>query len=273
MTETGFTYTGTLAVIGGGRMGEAIIGGLVGGGVIAPDSITVAEPNAARRDTLAAAFGVRTVAGGAEALPADTVILAVKPQVIDAVAAELSSALAGSLVVSIAVGVSCARLEAALPTGTAVVRVMPNTPALVSEGMSVVSPGTEATAEQTELVRTLFAALGEAIVLDERYQDAAAAISGSGPAYFALVVDALSRGGVRAGLPRDIAQALATQTMLGTAKLLAGTGMHPDALIDGVTSPGGTTIAAVEALEARAVRSAFAEAVSAAVARAKELSS
>jgi pyrroline-5-carboxylate reductase len=267
------TQTGTLAVIGGGRMGEAIIGGLVGSGAFSADSITVAEPSAARRDELANSFGVRTVVDGSEALPADTVILAVKPQVIDDVAAHLSAGLAGSLVVSIAVGVSCARLEAVLPSECAVVRVMPNTPALVGEAMSVISGGSEATLDQVEFVRAIFGRLGSAIVLDERHQDAAAAISGSGPAYFALVVDALARAGVRQGLPRDVAQLLATQTMRGTAAMLAETGMHPESLVDGVASPGGTTIAAVEALEARALRSAFAEAVAAAVGRAKELGS
>ena len=273
MTEETPRYSGTLAVIGGGRMGEAIVGGLVRSGAVPAARISVVEPDKARREALAAAFGVRCVADGTEALPADTVILAVKPQVIDAVATALSSALSGSLVVSIAAGVSCARLEAVLPSDSPVVRVMPNTPALVGAGMSVISSGSDATAEQTELVRGLFSALGKAIVLDERYQDAAAAISGSGPAYFALVINALSRGGVRQGLPRGVAEELAVQTMLGTAKLLAETGTHPEALVDGVTSPGGTTIAAIEALESRAVRSAFAEAVAAAVKRAKELGS
>ena len=273
MTEETARYSGTLAVIGGGRMGEAIVGGLVRSGALTADRVTVAEPEGARREALASTFGVRTVADGALALPADLVLLAVKPQVIDEVVSALSGSLGASLVVSIAAGVSCARLEAVLPAGTAVVRVMPNTPALVGEAMSVVSGGSEASAEQVELVRSLFGALGTSLVLAERYQDAAAAISGSGPAYFALVVDALARGGVRQGLPRDVAQTLATQTMLGTARLLAETGMHPEALVDGVTSPGGTTIAAVEALESRAVRAAFGEAVAAAVQRAKELGS
>jgi pyrroline-5-carboxylate reductase len=273
MTDPTPRFKGTLAVVGGGRMGEAIIGGLIESAAFSAGSITVAEPSARRRDVLSAEFGVRTVADGPEALPADTVVLAVKPQVIDAVVSQLSGALSGSLVVSIAVGVSCGRLEALLPAGTAVVRVMPNTPALVGQAMSVVSGGSETSAEQVEFVRELFGELGRAIVLDERYQDAAAAISGSGPAYFALVVDALARAGVRHGLPRDVAQTLATQTMLGTATMLAETGMHPEALVDGVTSPGGTTIAAVEALESRALRAAFSEAVAAAVRRAKELGS
>jgi len=252
-------------------MGEAIISGFVGSGIVAPKRITVVAPRAARRDELSAAYGVRCVAMGGEALPADIVILAVKPQIVDGVVGELSTALAGSLVVSIAVGVSCARLEALLPDSTAVVRVMPNTPAMVRQAMSVVSGGRDSTAEQVDLVRALFAALGRAVVLDEKHQDAAAAISGSGPAYFAIVIDALARAGVRQGLPRDVAQSLAVQTMRGTAELIDQTGLHPESLVDAVTSPGGTTIAAVEALEARSLRAAFAEAVTAAVIRAKEL--
>jgi pyrroline-5-carboxylate reductase len=267
----GFHFEGTLCVVGGGRMGEAIVGGLIGSGIIEPGRVTVAEPSADRRADLTDRLGVVTVADGASALPADVVILAVKPQVIDAVVTELSAHLSGSLVVSIAAGMSSARLEALLPDSTAVVRVMPNTPALVGEGMSVISGGTDATAEQVDLVRALFAALGDAVVLDERYQDAATALSGSGPAYFALVVDALARAGVRQGLPRDIAQALVVQTMRGTAELIDGTGVHPSELMDGVSSPGGTTIAALEVLESRAVRAAFADAVSANVKRAKEL--
>lgn len=269
----GFRVQGSLAIIGGGRMGEAIVSGLIESGAIAADHITIAEPSEQRCVDLAADYEVNCVADNADALPADTVILAVKPQVIDRVVSALSAKLSSSLVVSIAVGVSCARLESLLPSGTAVVRVMPNTPAMVGAGMSVVSGGNEATAEQTAYVTQLFGLLGNAVELDERFQDAAAAISGSGPAYFALVIDALARAGVRQGLSRAIAQTLAVQTMLGTARLIDETGVHPEALIDAVTSPGGTTIAAVEALESRALRSAFAEAVAAAVRRAKELGS
>ena len=269
----GFRFEGSLTVIGGGRMGEAIIGGLVSAGVIQPVSITVAEPSASRRRQLESDFGVSCVPDGADALPADLVILAVKPQVIDNVVGELSADLGSSLVISIAAGVTAARLEALLPAGTAVVRVMPNTPALVGEGMSVVSGGFGAMAEQTDLVRALFATFGQAIVLEERYQNAATAVSGSGPAYFALVIDALARAGVRHGLPRDVAQTLAVQAMRGTAELIERAGMNPSELIDGVSSPGGTTIVAIEVLEAHAVRAAFADAVSANIERAEELGS
>ena len=252
-------------------MGEAIVGGLMSAGVVNADRITIADPSPARRAVLSERFGVSCVDDGVAALPADLVIVAVKPQVIDEVLGGLSALLGRSLVVSIAVGVSSARLEALLPEGTAVVRVMPNTPALVGEGMSVVSGGVQATAEQVDLVRALFATLGSALVLDERHQDAAAAISGSGPAYLALVVEALARAGVRHGLPKDVAQVLAVQTMRGTADLLETSGMQPSELIDGVSSPGGTTIAAIEVLEARSVRAAFADAVTANIRRAEEL--
>jgi len=263
---------GTLAIIGGGRMGEAIAGGLIAADVLAPGSIVVAEPVPARRAELSAAHGVRCVAEAAPAAcDADIVLLAVKPQVIDEVAASIASDLADALVISIAAGISCARLESHLPAGTAVVRVMPNMPALVREGMSVISGGSEATAEQVDLVRSLFSALGKTVVLEERYQDAATAISGSGPAYVALVVDALARAGVRHGLPRQVAEDLALQTVAGTATLIDRTGQHPEQVIDNVASPGGTTIAAIEALEAGGLRSAFAAAVSAAISRSKEL--
>lgn len=272
MTDS-YRFTGTLAVIGGGRMGEAIIGGLVASGAVDAQRVVVAEPSAQRRDSVASTHGVRAVATVAEALPADIALVAVKPQVMDVVLGELRDLLGEALVVSIAAGITCARIESSLQAGVAVVRVMPNTPALVGEGMAVVSGGAEASAEQVETVRSLFAAIGEATVVEERYQDAASAISGSGPAYFALVVDALARAGVAHGLTRETAQALAVQTMRGTATLIDRTGQHPEALVDAVTSPGGTTIAAIGALERGGVRAAFDAAVSAAVRRSKELGS
>jgi len=251
-------------------MGEAIVAGLIAAGTVQASAVVVAEPDEARGRVLRA-HGVTVVREGRAAVDgASIVILAVKPQVIDAVVRDLGD-VGGALVVSIAAGVSCARLESALAPGTKVVRVMPNTPALVRAGMALVSGGTETTEAEVELVRSLFASIGDAIVIDERYQDAGTAISGSGPAYFALVVDSLARAGVAQGLSREVAQALAVQTMLGTALLLTETGMHPAELIDGVASPGGTTIAALGELEAGGVRAAFSSAVAAAVRRAKEL--
>jgi pyrroline-5-carboxylate reductase len=262
-----------MTVVGGGRMGEAIVAGLLKSGVVSAGAITIAEPNAERREMLTASLGVRCVSSAEQALPADVALIAVKPQVAEAVLSGLSEGLSGALVVSIVAGFTCAHLESLLPVGTAVVRVMPNTPAMVGEGMAAVSGGNEATDEEVDLVRALFATVGQAVVIAEKYQNAATAISGSGPAYFALVVDALARAGVGQGLPRDVAQMLAIQTMRGTAALLDASGQHPEALIDGVASPGGTTIAALERLEAGGLRAAFAEAVAANVKRAEELGS
>lgn len=269
--STLWALPGTLAVIGGGRMGEAIVAGLLASGAVEASAVVVAEPSASRRVELSAAHGVRCVAAGIEALPSDTVIVAVKPQVMDDVIRSLAPCTDGSLIVSIAAGVSTARLESQLPAGASVVRVMPNTPALVGAGMALVSGGSSSTAAQVDLVRSLFASIGEALVIDERLQDAGTAISGSGPAYFALVIDALARAGVRHGLSRDVAQELAIRTMEGTARQLTVTGVHPEALVDAVSSPGGTTIAAIGELEHGRMRDTIGRAVSAAVLRASEL--
>ncbi len=274
MTQGHLKISGTLAVIGGGRMGEAIIQGLLDAGALGAGSIVVAEPVAERRATLTASHGVRCVESAAEAAgQGDIVVLAVKPQILDAVVDSVSDVVGSALVVSIAAGITCARLESHLPAGTAVVRVMPNTPAMVGQGMSVISGGSEASREQVDMVRELFSLIGAAIVIEERYQDAATAISGSGPAYVAMFIDSLARAGVAQGLTRDLAQTLAVNTVRGTADLLEHTGMHPEQLVDGVASPGGTTIAAVGELERGGFRAAISSAVAAAVRRAKELGS
>jgi pyrroline-5-carboxylate reductase len=263
------------AVVGGGRMGEALVAGWLSAGVLGSGEIVIAEPVAERRAALESRYEVACVADGSEALAAaDTVLLAVKPQVIEQVVSALGDALGhGVLVISIAAGVSTARLEALLPEGTSVVRVMPNTPALVGAGMAVVSGGESAAAWQVERVRELFDAVGHAVVLEERFQDAATALSGSGPAYFALIVDLLARAGVHHGLSRDVAQRLAVETMRGTAELLEHTGLQPQEVIDSVASPGGTTIAALEAMQGAGLPAAISEGVAAAVKRAGELGS
>ncbi len=263
-----------LAIIGGGRMGEAIAAGLVSSGALAASEIVVAEPTASRRSVFER-HAIATVADGDAVVGnAAVVLLAVKPQVVEAVLAHIADGVRpGAVVVSIAAGVTTARLESHLPDRTPVVRVMPNTPAMVGAGVAVVSGGSATTPEQVEEVRRLFESVGQAVVIDERHQDAATAISGSGPAYVALYIDALARAGVHEGLTREVAQSLAVQTVRGTAELLAATGMHPEELIDGVASPGGTTIAALAELEAGGVRAAVLDAVVAAVNRAKELGS
>jgi pyrroline-5-carboxylate reductase len=261
-----------LAIIGGGRMGEAIAAGLVAAGILDPKTIVIAEPDPAKRRHLADTHGIGAVADGAVALSgAEVAILAVKPQVMADVLAELSSAVGGALVVSIAAGITCARLESVLPTGTRVVRVMPNTPALVGAGMSVISGGTEASPGDVELVETLFRAVGDVVVLSEDLQDACTAISGCGPAYMALFVDALAEAGAGEGLDRDLAQRLALQTMQGTVRLIEVTGQSPVGVIQAVSSPGGSTVAALAELEAHEVRGAIRSAVHAAVLRSREL--
>jgi pyrroline-5-carboxylate reductase len=261
-----------LAIIGGGRMGEAIAAGLVNAGVLDQGAIVIAEPDAGRREQLFAVHGLTCVADGDAALRgADVAILAVKPQVIEAVLTSLASSVGDALVVSIAAGVTCARLESMLPVGVRVVRVMPNTPALVGAGMSIVSGGTRATDEDVHVVESLFGAVGDVVVLPEALQDACTAISGCGPAYMALFVDALANAGVAEGLPPELGERLALQTMSGTVRLIETTGQSPTQVIDAVSSPGGSTIAAVKELEARGVRDAIASAVHAAVTRSREL--
>lgn len=253
-------------------MGEAIAGGLVASGLMEPASILVTDPKPARREQLARDLGVSVDEPGPRALAgADAVLLAVKPQVLARVVADIAPALADVLVISIVGGATTARLASLLPSSARVVRVMPNTPALVRAGVAIVSGGDQATPSDIAAVSDLFAGIGEVVVVSEHLQDACTAISGCGPAYMAIVVDALARAGVREGLPRATAERLAVATMRGTAELIAMTGQHPEQVVDAVCSPGGSTIAAVAELEAHAVRSAFDDAVAAAVVRSREL--
>ncbi len=272
MTHAQFEFAGTLAVIGGGRMGEAIVSGLLASGALSPDAVLVAEPVSDRRKVLEVEYGVTCFADAAEAAGrADLVLLAVKPQVIDDVVPTLADSVGGTLVVSIAAGITTARLEAMLPPDTPVVRVMPNTPAMVGEGMSLVSGGAAATQEQVDLVRELFDLLGKAVIVDEALQNAGTAISGSGPAYFAMFVDSLARAGAEQGLPYEVALELAIQTMRGTADLLEERGMTPEELVTAVSSPGGTTVAALGVFREADFDETVRSAVEAAVRRAKEL--
>lgn len=271
MTRPGLSADTRVAIVGCGAMGEAILAGLLDGGMLPPSRVTVTSPEADRRDALAALFGVRAVADNRDAFPADVAVIAVKPQVIDQALAEVADVVGDALVVSIAVGVGSARIESHLPSGTSVVRVMPNTPALVGEGVSAIAAGSGASQADVDLVASLFAAVGETVVLDEKLIDVAAAVSGSGPAYFELMVDSLARAGVRHGLPRAVAERLAVATMGGTARLMRESDEHPRALMDRVTSPGGTTAAALAAADAWGFSAAVDAAVDAAVERAEEL--
>src|SRR6267378_2709101 len=250
--------------VGAGNMGEALIRGLVESNLVPADKILVADVRADRARQLADQFGVKGLADNAALVRgADVVILAVKPQIMASVLREIMPALTNRpLLISIAAGVSTATIQSILGTYPRLIRVMPNTPALVLQGVTAIArtPGLEQ--DDLETAQEIFAAVGRAVVLDEEQMDAVTGLSGSGPAYVALVIE---------GLDRATAMTLATQTVLGAAKLLAETGMHPAALKDMVSSPGGTTIAGIAALEEGGVRTTFIRAVERATLRSREL--
>jgi pyrroline-5-carboxylate reductase len=261
-------------LIGGGVMGEALLSRLLAGAVYQPSEVIVSEPQYSRQNFLEREYGVAVTADNIEVFTQATevVFFAVKPQIFSAIAQELGEVTLqrSPLIVSILAGVPLKQLEAAFP-GLPVIRAMPNTPATVGAGMTAITPGAYTDARHLDTGRQLFAAVGEVVEVNESLMDAVTGLSGSGPAYVALMVEALADGGVAAGLPRAIANQLALQTVLGTAQLLHETKLHPAELKDRVTSPGGTTIAGVAELEKAAFRSALIEAVKAATARSQEL--
>ncbi|MCC2669504.1 MAG: pyrroline-5-carboxylate reductase [Armatimonadetes bacterium] len=262
----------SLAFLGGGVMATAILQSLLDGGLVEPGQVVVSEPVEARREALSR-LGVRAVATSREAAAgADVVVLAVKPHVVPDVLREARTSLAQAhLVISIAAGVTLAQLESLAPSGVPVIRVMPNTPVQVGAGAAALCRGTHASEEHAALVRRIFEAGGRCVEVTEAQIDAVTGLSGSGPAYVCLIVEALADGGVRMGLPRDVALTLAAQTVLGSAKLILETGDHPAVLKDRVATPGGTTIAGLAALEEAGVRSGLIKAVEAATRRAAEL--
>lgn len=260
-----------LGVIGGGVMGEALLSRLVSQQIYTPEAIVVSDPQAQRRDALLQQYGVQVTADNRQvAATAPVVLLAIKPQVFDRVTAELNGAATDQLIISILAGIPLQRLEAAF-VGQPVIRVMPNTPATVGAGMTAIAPGTHATSDHIALAQQLFRAVGDVVEVPEYMIDAVTGLSGSGPGYVAILVEALTDGGVAAGLPRTIAAQLALQTVRGTAELLHVSGLHPAELKDRVTSPGGTTIAGIAQLEKAGFRSALIEAVKAACQRSIEL--
>jgi pyrroline-5-carboxylate reductase len=260
-----------VAVLGAGVMGETVFSGLLRAGW-APSDIVATARRPERRQQLADRYGIATASNAEAVAGAGIVLVAVKPQDITGLLDEIAPALEpGTLVASLAAGVATDVIEAHLPAGTAVVRIMPNTPSQVDEGMAALSAGRHATVDQTEQVAKLLAATGEVAIVPEKYQDAVTAISGTGPAYLFLVVEAMIEAGVHLGLPRHTATELAVQTMYGSAKLLKETGEHPTVLRERVTSPGGTTAAAIRVLEDHKVRAAFLGAMEAARDRSKDL--
>lgn len=262
----------SIGFIGGGNMAEAIIKGLIAGGTSA-EAILVSEPFEARRQQMAENYKVKTTADNADvAACCKTIILAIKPQLAASVCSTLKGIITGEhLLVSIMAGISCSTLEGHFAKPPRVVRVMPNTPALVLCGAAAATGGKSATTEDLAKVEAIFSLVGKCYIVDEKLMDAVTGLSGSGPAYVLTFIEALADGGVKNGLPRDTALNLALQTVLGTAKLLAETGEHPGSLRDKVTSPGGTTIAGLHALEKGSFRATVMNAVEAATARSKEL--
>jgi pyrroline-5-carboxylate reductase len=262
----------TIGFIGGGNMAEAIIKGLLAGGTSCTH-ICVAEPLPQRRDYLEKTYGITTTDDNTEAAAfGQVVILAVKPQVsMKALQALPVEAAAGKLLVSIMAGVPTKAIEAALNQGVRVVRVMPNTPALVLAAASAVAPGANATSDDVALALELFNLLGTACSVEEKLLDAVTGLSGSGPAYVYTFIEALADAGVKNGLARDIAVKLAAQTVFGSAKMVLETGEHPAQLRDKVTSPGGTTIAGMHVLEKEGLRGTVISAVDTATARSAEL--
>jgi pyrroline-5-carboxylate reductase len=263
----------TIGVIGAGNMGTAIVRGLVAAQVVLPESITAADIDETRLEELAADPGINTTTSLKTLTRAgDAVILAVKPQSMEELLRQLAFHVTPEhLVISIAAGISIGFVEQRLPSETRVVRVMPNTPAMVRAGATALCRGSRATDEDMELATRLFAALGTVVIVDEGQMDAVTALSGSGPAYFFYLAEKLRQAAVEHGLPEEDADELVRQTLYGAGKLLRDTGAAPEELRARVTSKGGTTAAAVEVFEEADLSNIIARAVAAAVARSKEL--
>ncbi len=263
----------TIGFVGAGNMAEALIRGLVRGGHVPPSKIAASAPRRERLDQLAREYGIEVTTDNREVVRrCGLVVLAVKPQILDKVLREIGDQMHdGTLVVSIAAGVGTEAIEDSVAPGVRVVRAMPNTPALVGAGATAISAGKLASETDLKTARALFDAVGITVVLDEYHLDAVTGLSGSGPAYIFLILEALADAGVKVGLSRRDAQRLAAQTVMGSAKLLLETNQHPGMLKDMVTSPGGTAIAGLHTLEEGGLRTTLINAVETATKRAREL--
>ena len=263
----------TVAILGAGVMGSTLLSGLIRSGRDVAD-LVITGRNTERAEELARTSGVRRMGNVEAAKVADTVVLVVKPQDMGGLLAEIRDHVRpGALVVSLAAGITTTFLEERLPAGTAVVRVMPNTPALVDEGMAAISPGHACDEVHLVEAEELLRSCGKVLRIPEKHQDAVTAISGSGPAYIFYVVEAMIEAGVLLGLPRGTSTQLVVQTLFGAATMLKETGQHPTVLREQVSSPGGTTMAALRQLDDHKVRAAFVTAMEAASERSKQLAS
>ncbi|HYA41588.1 MAG TPA: pyrroline-5-carboxylate reductase [Syntrophobacteraceae bacterium] len=263
----------SIGFVGAGNMGEALISGFIAASLLPAERVFAYDVLPSRIEYLVKEFGIKGCAGiGELAESSSIIVLAVKPQVVSEVLDALRAHLAHKpLIISIAAGVALSTLESSLPSETAVVRVMPNTPALVRKAASALSRGQAVSAAQMEMSLALFGAVGKAVEVEEKMMDAVTGLSGSGPAYVLLVIEALIDAGVFMGLPRQSAKELVVQTLAGTSMLLEKTGRHPAELKDMITSPGGTTTYGLQVLESYSVRGAFMECVEAATKRSAEL--
>ncbi|HET7910261.1 MAG TPA: pyrroline-5-carboxylate reductase [Nitrospira sp.] len=270
----GDPITAKIAFIGGGQMAEAIIGGLLAANVCRPESLWATDPVPARCDRLKSQFAVRVGSDNRQASTwADVVVLAVKPQVIGRVLADIGSDLARVLVISIAAGITIRSITNETGGAQRIIRAMPNMPALVREGITALSWTAAVTEHDKQTALAIFEAVGRVVPIEERLMDAVTGLSGSGPAYVFQAIEALADGGVKMGLPRQTAEVLAAQTVLGAAKMVLESGDHPAKLKDRVASPGGTTIAGLHRLEEGRFRATLMGAVEAATKRSQELAS
>ncbi len=262
----------TIAVLGAGKLGESLIAGLLSSGWRAEDIVATGRREERLRE-VADEHGVHTTSSNAEAVTgAGLVVIAVKPQDLDVLLGEIGGLLTSEqTVLSVAAAIPTAQIEALLAPGVPVVRAMPNAPSLVREGMAGLCAGAHAGDQHLALAEEVLTHLGAVVRLPERAMDAVTAVSGSGPAYFALLAEAMIEAGILLGLSREVSTQLVVQTMLGTAHLLRDKKMHPVELRESVTSPGGTTIRAIQELESAGVRAAFLNAIQAAMERSREL--
>jgi pyrroline-5-carboxylate reductase len=262
-----------IGMLGTGNMASALVRGLLSSKTLRPDQIRGSDVRAEHLAELERKYAIQTTTNNTELLAwANVVVLAVKPQVIDRVLDQVAGDFnSDTLVISVAAGVPIRSIEARLPAGARVLRAMPNTAAIALAGATGVAPGSRATADDVKFTKALFDAVGRTVVLDESLIDAVTGLSGSGPAYIMLIIEALADGGVKVGLHRETALLLAAQTVYGSAKLLLETGEHPGRLKDMVTSPGGTAIAGLHTLESGGLRRTLIDAVEVATKRAMEL--
>jgi pyrroline-5-carboxylate reductase len=262
-----------LALLGAGKLGEALLGGLLDSGAVGPRNVIVTAGHQARVDAVCERFGVRGTLSNPEAVEgADVVLLAVKPQKVPQVLEELGDALhGGQLLISVAASVGTSYLDERLPADVPVVRAMPNTPCLLRRGMTGVAPGAHAGEADLDVARHIFEAVGRVVVLDDVHMDAVTALSASGPAYLFLIIESLAEAGVKVGLPREVATELAAQTVVGTGEMVLQTGEHPALLKAQVTTPAGCTVDGLMELEDGGLRVTLIKAVVEATRRAREL--